>query len=236
MTLPEITANVAHDGTVTLIGDPRVRNLLASLPVLPKMHDQIDHAAAGLTKIIVSSCGRDFPKSEPAGTRITLNELAAVGRLAGRLKDQLDRLHKEAYDAIHADLSQTRYRLTMPSSLEKFKVDDPIGELKGELSSLNLAAKTRYFIVARDRMIPAKRGARPKHEAARITSAAANCFERLTGKKIARSIDPDSGEPVGEFHLFLEAIFALAAIKINVDEQIRGLVENVTRKNTINPI
>jgi hypothetical protein len=78
-------------------------------------------------------------------------------------------------------------------------------------------------VVSKDKMTAAPKGPRLKYEAARITKAAASVFEGLTGLRVARRTERN---PAGDFHLFLESVFEIAAIPINVDEQIRGWIAN----------
>jgi hypothetical protein len=222
---PVCATAVVRDGVVVPIADERVRKLVADLPVLPEKRDDINKAAAGLTTILVSYGGRNLPKSEHSGTRITLKELDAVGRLSDRLRNRLDHLHQEAHDVIEDALGTSVQLALCPTvSLTETRIDDPVGKLKTQLSQVYVAAKRARAGLAGLETLPAPRGARPKREAEIVTSAAASIFEWLTGKKVTRIIDSLTGEPTGAFHRFLVEIFDLAGIKANVDEQIRKVV------------
>lgn len=219
------TARVV-DGVVTQVADPRVRDAIEALPVLTERRADIDRAAAGMTTILVSYCMLQLPHGEPIGTRISIKELGATARLASRLKKQLDLLHKDAYELMHAEMSASRHHFDVThSELAKFEVSAPLERIKNDLIALSRAAKKGYFVSARDEMRPAPRGARPKREAATITRAAASCYEKLTGKQVVRSIDRIDGQPQGEFHQFLTVLLELAGITANADEQIRSLLD-----------
>jgi hypothetical protein len=215
-----IKAVIGKDGRVVHVGDVRIRKLL---PVLSKMQEHIDAVAANLTRIIVSTAGRDPPKGESTGTRLTLKELAAVGKLSAKLATQLQLLHKESYDALTARLSEEMSLDVKTMRFDRHRIDYPIEFLRSKLVALSSGASEISVVVANSKMIHAPRGSRPKHEAARITEAAATVFELLTGQRVARRTERN---PTGHFPLFLKEVFKVAGIPINVDEQIRGWIAN----------
>jgi hypothetical protein len=221
------TTIIGKDGRVVHVGDVRIVKLLAELPVLPEMQEQVSAAAAGLTTMIISIAGRDLPKGESTGTRLTLKELAAVEKMSAKLAAQLQLLHKESYDALTARLSE-EMSLDVKAIIDghgfaRHRIDYPIEFLRSKLAALSRGAREISVVVANYKMIDAPRGARPKYEAARVTAAAANVFERLTGLRVARRTERN---PIGEFHLFLKRVFNIAGMPINVDEQIRGWIAN----------
>ena len=66
-----------------------------------------------------------------------------------------------------------------------------------------------------------KTGRPPNIRARRVSDAAAQAYEALTGEDAVRIIDGSSGASISPFVTLLDKLFCVAGIKANADEQVR---------------
>jgi hypothetical protein len=212
-----IAAPMPQDPTSML---SKMRATLDTLTVLPEQRGSLDAYARILTITFLISRAWGMPANQEKGTKAALRELDAAERTATALAAKIRKLPSEARAALTAHVGSADYLQAVQVDISKFS---------------DLARRARKHLAA----VPPTAGPKGpprKRGAAEMTKAARQIYEKATGKRAARGVDPVSGKPNSGFHKFLTGVFEAAWIEANADEQIRNLMGTSRAKNRLIPI
>lgn len=177
--------------------------LMGALRCLPGGDALGDDEAEGLALMLLaaSSTGSDdeLPRNRDASQKASEAELCTLHKLAGKLAEHIDAMHRPAVAVLTAE------------GVEPFTLAARLRELQDEtraaLSELQASGSGR--------------GAPQKAEAAAVTEAAAAVFERITGQRATHTNYASSGVG-GLWPEFLRDVFEALGVKASVASQVRA--------------
>lgn len=195
----------------------RIAAVLASLTLLPDQSaDSIQDCAERLLIHSRLTSFNDLPRANAGTTKQAIAELDQFEKLSASLIDHVYQMHGPALTALRKP--RRRHPFVVASDLRVLVLAASVKmeELRSAPPSKPPGPPSKNKRVPRERQ--------RKRQAADVTEAAAEVFERLTGKRATIHYN-HRGRAAGPFFRFLDSLFRVLEIKADAEAQGRAHME-----------